>query len=76
VLALNPEHIGAPILMLEAQRALRATDPSAADAAPTDQPGATMTQKLASTAPGEREPSTTSSRGTPSGVLPPRLFER
>jgi tetratricopeptide (TPR) repeat protein len=53
VLALNPEHIGAPILLLEAQRALRASDPAAAEATPTEQLAAAVNQKLAAAAPAE-----------------------
>ncbi|HWO12003.1 MAG TPA: tetratricopeptide repeat protein, partial [Polyangiaceae bacterium] len=53
VLALNPEHVGAPILMLEAQRALRDQDPSASEVAPTEDLAAIVTRKLSVAAPGE-----------------------
>jgi len=53
VLDLNPAHVGASIVMLEAQRALRAADPTAREAVSTEQLAATVSQKLGDAAPGE-----------------------
>jgi tetratricopeptide (TPR) repeat protein len=54
VLALNPEHVGAPILMLEAQRSLlRENTEKAAEADSTEQLAAAVTRVLPKASPGE-----------------------